>query len=163
MKKKKFLVENIPLLIFCIAICQGTGLLASAISSPEIPTWYATLAKPSFNPPNGIFGPVWTFLYTLMGIALYRVWIWGRHHHHIGQALAVFWVHLFLNFAWSVIFFGLQSPGVAFIEIIALWISILAVMWQFYKVDRIASLLLNPYLAWVTFAAILNFCIYRLN
>lgn len=124
--------------------------------------WYAALHKPAWNPPNWIFGPVWTALYTMMGVAAWLVWRrggWGAQ----AMPLALFLVQLVLNAAWSWLFFGLHRPGLAFAEIVLLWLAILATALAFRPVSAAAFWLLVPYLAWVTFAAVLNFTLWRLN
>ena len=125
--------------------------------------WYATLNKPPFNPPNWIFGPVWSVLYLLMGISLYLILI--QKDKSIEQRIGVmlFATQLLLNTLWSLIFFGLRNPALAFGEIIILWIFIFLTIIYFNKVNKIASFLLIPYLAWVSFAAILNLWIMILN
>ena len=148
--------SNFLLLVVCVAISQGSGILGSLVTIQAISGWYQTLVKPSFNPPNWIFGPVWTILYFLMGISLYMVWIRKGN-------LKWFWVQLILNSLWSFLFFGLKSPGMALIEIILLWVAIILTIKSFMKVYRTAAYLLYPYLAWVTFATILNFSIWILN
>ena len=153
---KKIPKGNFWLLVAAIAICQGAGILGSLVTIPAISGWYQTLVKPGFSPPNFLFGPVWTLLYFLMGISLYLVWI------RTGN-LKWFWLQLILNSLWSFLFFGLKSPGLAFVEIVFLWLAILMTIKSFIKVHRPAAYLLYPYLTWVSFAAILNFAIWILN
>ena len=109
-------------LITSILICQGVGAIGALFTSPAISTWYATIQKPSFNPPSWIFAPVWTFLFLLMGISLYLVWSKGWKDKKIKTAISIFGVQLALNTLWSLLFFPLQSPLYAFIEIIILWL-----------------------------------------
>lgn len=154
-------IKNFPLLIFTILISEGAGILGSIFTFSSIPTWYAGLAKPSFSPPNFVFGPVWTTLYALMGISLYLVW--GSKAKSKQHAMRLFFIQLGLNVLWSVIFFGLKSPGLAFIEIIALWIAIILTIKAFRKISKNATYLLYPYLFWVSFATVLNFSIWILN
>lgn len=123
--------------------------------------WYDELAKPSWNPPSWVFGPVWTALYVLMGVAAWLVW--DRHGRSARGALTLFVVQLLFNAAWSAIFFGLQSPGLAFAEILVLWALIVATTVAFWRLRAVAGGLMLPYLAWVSFAAVLNFTIWRLN
>jgi translocator protein len=149
-------------LAVAIILCLLAGAIGSIFTSKSIPTWYATLKKPSFNPPNYLFGPVWTILYILMGIAAYLIWTSGWNSV-TKIALAVFAVQLILNTAWSILFFGLQNPFIAFIEIIFLWLAIVATIVLFYRISPAASYLLIPYLLWVSFASVLNFAIWRLN
>lgn len=151
---------NILALIVCIVICQVAGLLGSIFNFRSIPKWYSKLKKPAFNPPNWIFGPVWTLLYLLMGVSLYLVWISGKE---INLAIFIFSIQLILNILWSAIFFGMKKPLIAFMEIILLWIFILMNIVQFYSISTIASYLLIPYLLWVSFAAFLNLSIWELN
>ena len=152
--KSKF---NPVKLILCILIAQGAGILGSIFTMPAVKTWYLTdLVKPSWNPPSWVFGPVWTTLFLFMGIALYLVWTKKNN-------LFWFWVQLLLNILWSLLFFGLHSPMWAFYEIIFLWIAILMTIIKFWAYNKTASILLMPYLAWVTFATVLNFAIWRLN
>ena len=137
--------------------------LASAIggffTSSSVLTWYVDLIKPSFNPPSWIFGPVWTILYLMMGVALYLVWIKKEGRN----TFIAFGVQMFLNVFWSILFFGLQKPLFAFIEIILLWIAILITGIYFYKINKTSAYLLIPYILWVSFAALLNFAIFYLN
>ncbi len=152
-------------LIISIAICEGVGIIGGLITGSSIQTWFSTLNKPSFNPPNWIFGPVWTLLYLLMGIAVYLVW--KRLDHQASKdvkiSLRFFGVQLALNFAWTILFFGLHSPLAAFIDICMLWLAIVGTISVFYKVSRISALLLLPYLAWVSFALCLNYALWQLN
>ena len=126
------------------------------VTLPSIPTWYAQLNKPSFSPPNWVFGPVWTILYFLMGISLYLVWDKNRK-------IKIFFIQLALNFLWSLIFFGFHLPLIAFITIIALWIAIFMTIKSFHKISRLSALLLVPYILWVSFAALLNLFIILYN
>ncbi len=146
-----------------IGVCLLAGLVGSAFTAPAIPTWYAALAKPALNPPAWVFGPVWTVLYILMGIALYLVWSRGWTHKNVKVATVIFAVQLVLNILWSYLFFGLQSPFFALIEIVLLWVAILMTTVAFYRVSVPAAVLLLPYLLWVSFAAYLNYGIYTLN
>lgn len=140
-----------------IAIPLMVGFLGSIATVSSVKTWYVTtLIKPSFNPPAWIFGPVWTFLFVLMGISLYIA-------RSKKISLKWFWIQLLLNLVWSFLFFGFKMPLVAFIEIIILWIAILMNIKSFWSKSKAAALLLFPYLFWVTFASFLNFTIVRLN
>ncbi len=143
-------------LVFSILLCEGAGILGSLFTFSSIPTWYATLNKPVFSPPNFIFGPVWTLLYLLMGISLYLVW-------QKKKVPFVFWIQLLLNAAWSIVFFGLKNPTLAFVNIVALWIAIFITIRAFARVNKTAAYLLYPYLIWVSFASILNLAIVLLN
>jgi translocator protein len=148
--------------IVSILMCQAAGVIGSLFTVKSIPTWYAALNKPSFNPPGWIFGPVWIFLYILMGISFYLIWI-KSDVSNFGLLLSLFVFQLVLNSFWSIIFFGLKSPGFAFAEIIFLWIAILFCVILFFPVSKTASVLLIPYLLWVSFASVLNFAIWKLN
>ena len=150
-------------LVSAIVISQLVGAIGSLFTAQAIPTWYATLAKPALNPPAWVFGPVWTTLYVLMGVAAFLVWRkgWARREGKI--ALAVFVGQLLLNTLWSVLFFVLHSPGGALIEIVLLWGAIVATIIAFAKISKLAAWLLAPYLAWVSFAIYLNYAFWSLN
>ncbi len=150
-------------IILCVFVCLLVGLLGSLSTSPAIPTWYATLIKPSFNPPNWLFGPAWTLLYILMGVAVALVWDKIGEKKEVPMGILIFGVQLLLNCLWSIIFFGYHSPFYAFIEIIFMWLAILATILYFSKISKTAAWLLVPYICWVSFAMLLNFSIYRLN
>jgi len=156
-------LNNFFKLVIAIIVSQLAGVIGSVFTISSIPTWYATLQKPSFSPPNWIFGPAWTTLYFLMGVAAFLVWRHGFEKKEVRRALTIFGGQLVLNALWSIIFFGLHNPFWAFIEIIVLWLAILATMFAFYKVSRVAAYLLLPYILWVSFAAVLNFSIMILN
>lgn len=149
-------------LVIALALCLGAAALGGLATAPRIDTWYATLAKPPWNPPSWVFGPVWTVLYVLMAIAVWLVW---RREGWAGapRALALFTTQLALNVAWSWVFFGARQPGWAFVELIVLWLAIGATAWAFWPHSRTAACLLLPYWAWVSFAGVLNFAIWRLN
>jgi tryptophan-rich sensory protein len=149
-------------LILAIIICQLAGIVGSVFTYPAITTWYKNLNKPSFNPPNSIFGPVWITLYTLMGISLYLIYGKGVTDSN-KTALIFFMLQLVLNSVWSIAFFGMQSPFLGLLIIIPLWILILLTIIYAYPVSKASALILIPYLLWVSFASILNFSIYRLN
>ncbi|MGN8226874.1 TspO/MBR family protein [Gracilimonas sp. BCB1] len=149
--------------IFGILACNAVGLAASTVTLPAISTWYADLNKPFFNPPNWLFGPVWTILYTLMGVVAAGIWEKGTSKPEIKSALNLFGAQLLLNGLWSFLFFGLQSPLIAFIEIILLLVFILLTFKKFRKIERWTGWLLVPYLMWVAFAGILNLSIVVLN
>lgn len=154
---------NFIKILIAIFICQGAGIVGSFFTVKSLETWYNTLNKPVFNPPGWVFGPVWILLYTFMGIALYLVYQKIGESSLAKWALIVFFIHLFLNAIWTIIFFGMQNPGLAFFEIIILWIFIIAVIILFYRIDSRTIYLLLPYLLWVSFAAVLNFYLWRLN
>lgn len=146
-----------------LVICQSAGLIGSFFTTPQIFSWYSTLVKPSFNPPNWVFGPVWTLLYVLMGISLYLVWQ-GSGEAKLKQAAIVAFVgQLILNIFWSICFFGFQQPFLALIEIIVLALNIILTIYLFSRLNKKAAYLLIPYILWVSFAAVLNFAIWYLN
>jgi len=155
--------EKIIRFIFSILICLLAGFIGSIFTSRSVSTWYAALQKPAFNPPNWVFGPVWTTLFVLMGISLYLVWDKDVKKKEVKNALFIFGVQLALNILWSLFFFGLQSPFLAFIEIIILWIAILATIIYFFRISKPAAYILIPYIFWVSFAAVLNFMLMVLN
>ena len=144
-----------------LAVCLGSGAVGSVVTTPQIPTWYASLSKPPWNPPSWVFAPVWSTLYVMMSVAAWLVW--KEVGTLRGRGFLWFWIQLILNASWSFIFFGLKQPGWAFAEIVLLWLSIAATLWMFRRYSSLAALLLAPYLGWVTFAAYLNFAIWRLN
>lgn len=156
-------MNSIWKLILSIAVCQLVAAAGSVVTIPAISTWYTTLHKPNFNPPDWVFGPVWTILFLLMGISAYLVWNKGLKQEGVKMALLAFLIQLGLNFLWSFIFFGLHSPLLAFFEIIILWLAILMTILQFAKTSKLASYLLIPYILWVTYASLLNFFIVLLN
>jgi tryptophan-rich sensory protein len=136
------------------------GAAGTFFTEPNIPTWYAGLAKPSFNPPNWVFAPAWTTLYVMMAVAAWRVWkITGTK----APEMWAWMIQLTLNFFWSAIFFSLHLLFLALVEMAALWLAIAVTAVLFWRKDRIAGLLMLPYLAWVSFAFALNFAIWQLN
>ncbi len=147
-----------------VVLCLAVGSIASWATSGAIDGWYRTIAKPSWNPPDWVFGPVWTVLYVAMGVAAARVWqAGGGWNGHARPALTWFFIQLAFNFAWTFCFFGAQSPLLGMIEMVPFWLSIAVTAWLFWRIDRIAGLLFVPYLAWVSFAAVLNFTIWSMN
>jgi len=149
-------------LVASVILCQIAGFLGSLFTTPAIPTWYATLRKPFFTPPNWIFSPVWVSVFILMGISLFFVWR-RQGHPQFKKALIFFFVQLILNALWSLAFFGLRLPLLGFMDIILLWIAILLTIQTFLKVSKFAGVLLIPYLLWVSFAALLNFSLWIQN
>ena len=143
-------------LIASIGVCLFAGLIGSLFTAPAISGWYQFLNRPAFAPPNWVFAPAWTTLYILMGVSLYLAW---RRH----ARLIWFWTQLALNANWSMVFFGLRSPKLALLNIVVLWLSIVLAIKDFRRKSSPAAYLLVPYLAWVTFAAYLNWAIWRLN
>ena len=154
---------NWTVLIAAVIICNLAGIIGSFFTFSAIPGWYATLVKPELSPPNWVFGPVWTTLYTFMGIAAYLVWEKGINKKDVKTALGVFGIQLVLNSIWSIIFFGMNMIFYAFIEIIFLWVAIAASIVLFYRIDKRAAYLLIPYIVWVSFAAFLNYNLWILN
>lgn len=149
-------------LIGCCLPIMLLGFLSGLSTSKEIETWYSYLQKPSFNPPNYLFGPVWSLLYLLMGISLSI--IIGNPSSQVRKiSIILFAIQFTLNLCWSYIFFNLHSTGWAFIEIILMWLFILSMIISFYRVNKTAGILQIPYLIWVSFASILNYNIYILN
>ena len=159
----KYQMSNITKLIISIVICQLAGVIGSFFTMEAIPTWYQTLAKPSFNPPSWLFGPVWIFLYLLMGIALFLIWKEDIKNKEVKSAFTLFMIQLVFNASWSIVFFGMRSTAGGLIVIIILWILILITMLKFFKISKTAGMLMVPYLLWVTFASILNYSIFSLN
>jgi translocator protein len=142
-------------IILCLAVGGGAGYFTAG----AVVDWYPTLNKPPFNPPPWIFAPVWTTLYIMMAAAAWLVWLKGNSR----SALILFFIQLALNFAWSFLFFGMHAPALALINIIAMWFAIVATILAFWKITKPAGALLMPYLAWVSFASVLNASIWWLN
>jgi len=157
-KASRDLFSLIAFIILCLAV-SGIG---GAITATSVGTWYQTLEKPPFNPPDWVFAPVWTTLYILMGIAAWRVWR-RRSFEVTGRALVVFAVQLGLNLAWSFLFFGLQRIDLALFEIVFLLCAIITNTIMFWRIDRLAGLSFVPYAAWVTYATVLNAALWLLN
>lgn len=150
-------------LFLAVIICQLAGAIGSIFTLSSIGTWYAALNKPSFVPPNWVFGPAWITLYALMGVSLYLVWQKGLEKKGVKTALLAFGAQLVLNTLWSIIFFGLRLPSVAFLEIVLLLIAIAATIFLFRRISGTAALLLIPYFLWTSFASVLNFFVWMLN
>ena len=150
-------------LVGSILLCQAVGLLGTFATRSSLRSWYPRLKKPSFQPPPAVFGPVWTVLYTLMGIAAFL----GRRRESADirarRALSAFRAQLVLNGLWSFLFFGRRSPAAGLADIAALWAVLFVTVVRFFRVSRLAALLLIPYLLWTSFAAVLNFSIWKLN
>ncbi|MCX6773709.1 MAG: tryptophan-rich sensory protein [Candidatus Micrarchaeota archaeon] len=155
--------NKLAIAVLFVLLCLAAGAIGSFFTFPSIQGWYSSLNKPFFNPPNWVFGPVWTLLYVLMGIAAYLVYEKGIKKKNVKEALAFFGAQLFLNVLWSLLFFGLHSPLCGLLCIIALWVMIALTMKKFYMISRTAGLLFIPYILWVSFAAILNLFIWGLN
>lgn len=156
-------LRDIWKLVVSIVACLAAGAIGSIFTRQTITTWYATLEKPAFQPPNWLFAPVWTLLYVLMGVAAFLVWRKGLENRQVKIALIAFLIQLVLNALWSVVFFGLESPVYGLIVIAVLWAAILFTTLSFYRISRVAGGLMLPYLLWVTFAAVLNESIWLLN
>ena len=139
------------------------GGISGSFTSASINTWYVTLNKPWFNPPNWIFAPVWTLLYIMMGIAFYLIWKTEAVNYVKQTAVILFAAQLLINFLWSLIFFYLKQPGWAMLDIILMWILIIATIFSFGKISSTAAWLMLPYICWVSFAMILNFYLWKLN
>ncbi len=155
-------MKKIYKLILALLIPQAAAGIGSFFTAGSVDTWYKTIEKSTLNPPGWVFGPVWTALFLLMGYALYLVWTdeGGKNKR---RAYWIFGIQLALNTLWSIIFFGLQSPGGALVEIVFLWLAILAMIFVFAKISKLAAWLLIPYILWVSFAAYLNYSIWMLN
>ena len=154
-------MQNLTGLVLSLALAFAVSAIGGWVTAGSVSTWYPTLAKPGFNPPDWIFGPVWTALYALMAVAAWRVWrTLGTVRN---RALVLYGVQLALNLLWSILFFGAHRAGWALIEITLLFAAIIATMIAFWRIDRPAGFCLLPYAAWVGFAALLNAAIWRLN
>ena len=143
-----------------ILLCLAVGGLGGYATTDAIAGWYRNLAKPVWNPPDWVFGPVWTLLYIMMAVAAWLVW---KTRDRVGPALTLFFVQLALNLLWSLLFFGARSPGLALIEVVFLWTGVLTTMLAFFGRQATAGWLFVPYLAWVSFAAVLNLTIWLMN
>ena len=156
-------VRSVPKLVAAILFCLVLGSLGSFLTVTGSGSWFAQLVKPSFQPPNWLFGPMWTTLFILMGIALYLVWELGTEKPGVRFALAIFGVQFALNIIWSFLFFGLQSPLLGLLDIIILWWMILVTIIIFYRIRKGAAFFLIPYILWVSIATVVNATIYLLN
>ena len=163
MKNKRKFYRQAYILVLSILISLLAGFIGSLFTTSAIPLWYDTLIKPSFAPPNWLFGPVWTLLYVLMGISVYLILIEEKYTKKIKLGIALFFIQLIFNSIWSILFFGFHEIGIAFIEIIILWGTIIITMYMFYVINKKAAYLLIPYLLWVSFAVALNFAYFMLN
>ncbi|MEZ6097060.1 MAG: TspO/MBR family protein [Pirellulaceae bacterium] len=155
-------LTNVLALVGFLTACFGVAAIGGFATASSVTGWYQELNKPTWNPPNWIFGPVWTVLYALMAISAWRVWKSGSFAE-TRFALSVFSVHLIVNMLWSIMFFGWKQVGWAAIEIWVLWGMIGWLTVLFYRKDRLAALMMLPYLIWVSFAAFLNLTIWNLN
>ncbi len=156
-------ITKVITFIACVAATLAVGAVAGIATAQNITNWYVYINKPWFNPPNYLFGPVWTVLYLLMGISYYMILTTLTTAPKRATAVIVFGVQLALNFAWSFIFFKYHQLGWALVEIIAMWVSIFTMIVVFSRVNKIAAIMQIPYISWVSFASILNFAIWRLN
>ena len=156
-------MNNTLKLLIAIIVCNLAGIIGALFTTSAISGWYTTLTKPTLNPPGWIFGPVWTTLYTLMGISAFLIWKRGIHKKVNQRALSIFGIQLVLNATWSIVFFTLQSPGWALVNIVLMWLAIVWTMVVFYKISKPATWLLVPYILWVSFATYLNYSIWVLN
>ena len=161
MKNRK---SNIVAFVIALAVPFTVAAIGGIVTSSSVSTWYQTLNKPAWNPPAWVFGPVWTVLYFMMGLASWLVWRRrSQNEAQVRSALGWYGLQLSLNLGWSVIFFGLQQIGLALIEIVALWSTLLLTTVKFWHIRRAAAGLLLPYLLWTTFATALNAAIWWLN
>lgn len=156
-------INNALKLIIAIVVSELAGIIGSVFTASSIEGWYAGIVKPSLNPPAWVFGPVWTTLFALMGIAAFIVWRKGLDRRDVKIALGIFVLQLALNTLWSIVFFGFHSLGGALVEIVFLWLAILATIIAFSKISKPAAWLLAPYIAWVSFAGYLNYALWILN
>ncbi len=156
---------DVPRLSAAIAICQAAGAIGGLATARSVRSWYPRQRKAALNPPSSVFGPVWTVLYLLMGISLYRAWVQARRAGRDDErpSFAPFWAQLVLNASWSFVFFGLRRPFEALVTLVAMFLSILATMRSFGRVDRAAAWILLPYALWVAFAGYLNAGVWWLN
>lgn len=151
-------------IVIALLVCLAVGYSASTVTRPSVESWYPTIVKPVFNPPNWIFMPMWTLLYILMAVAAGLVWDKIKQQtEEVKKALLFFIIQLTLNVIWSYLFFGLKNPLLALIEIVILWLMIYETYLKFVKINKTVGYLLIPYLAWVGFATILNASIWWLN
>ncbi len=154
---------NILKFVIAVGITLLAGFIGSVFTAEGVSTWYPALVKPALTPPNWIFGPVWTLLYILIGAAAGLIWQYGIYRKTVINAGSIFVLQLFLNASWSVVFFYIQSPGWAFLNLLALWAVIVWMIAAFARLSRLAAWLLVPYLLWVSYAGYLNLAIWWLN
>lgn len=154
--------NQIGKLIASLLLPLAIGGIAGMFTTKAIPGWYATLNQPSFNPPNWVFAPVWTTLYIIMGISLFMIWRLDKSKER-NQAIVIFMVQLLFNFCWSFFFFYFKMIGVALVDILVLWITIIFMLVRLYKIKPLAAYINIPYLLWVTFATALNMAYFFLN
>jgi translocator protein len=162
-KGDEILNRDILRFLASIIMCQTAGIVGSFFTRTSVSSWYVNLEKPFFTPPGSVFGPVWVSLYLIMGFSLFLVWRKGLDSSNAKRSFALFVIQLLINTLWSFAFFGLRSPLIGLIVIIVLLIAIIMVIIRFSSISRIASILLIPYMLWVSFAAVLNGAIFFLN
>ena len=155
--------SKVVALIVFLAVTFLAAAIGGYATGTSVSTWYETLQKPAWNPPAAVFGPVWTLLYAGMAIAAWLVWKRREASEEVRPALTIYFVQLALNTAWSILFFGMRRPGLAFADIVVLWFSIAICVLFFFRISRAAGWLMVPYLAWVSFATALNYSIWSLN
>lgn len=155
--------KNILTFAGALLIPQIIGLTGALFTSASITTWYATLTRPELAPPNWVFGPVWTLLFILMGIASFLILQKGYERRDVRIALSFYSAQLILNLLWSVLFFGARNPGLAFAEIVVLWLVLFLTIKKFWPLSKTSAYLLVPYILWVSFAGYLNYSIWMLN
>lgn len=160
---KSIKLNEIFSLILCIAVCETAGIMGSLFTARTVTTWYPTLEKPWFTPPGSVISAVWIILFALMGLSLFLVWQKGITSKSSRIALGVFSLQLMVNILWSYAFFSLQSPVAALAVIALLWLLILQCIIRFWHISKYAAVLLIPYILWVSFAAYLNYSLWRLN
>ncbi|MBM3416726.1 MAG: tryptophan-rich sensory protein [Bacteroidetes bacterium] len=156
-------MSNFLKLVISISIPLAIGATSGFFTVTGAESWYQGINKPSWNPPNRIFGPVWTTLYIMMGISFFLIWKADTSRETKKMAMVFFTAQLVLNFFWSFIFFNQQQPGWALVELAALWLMILATIFAFGNISKTAAWLLAPYISWVSFASILNYTIWQMN
>lgn len=162
-RRRRFLtLEDVPGLVLAVLLCEVVGSAPALFTAEDVATWYPTLVRPWFTPPNWLFAPVWTVLFALLGVALYLVWREGASPER-RVALTLFAAQFALNVTWTVAFFGARSPTAGLVVIVALWVAVLATVFAFGQVNRPAAALVVPYLLWVSFAGLLNLAIWQLN
>ena len=157
------MIKNIAGWFGWIAVCFLASAIGSAFTYSQIPIWYASLIKSPLNPPNWVFGPVWTLLYTMMATAAFLVWQKGWKNKNVNEALKIFLAQLIFNTCWSILFFGQHALLSAFFLILSLWLLILLTTMKFFRISKAAGWLMVPYLLWVSFASYLNFAVWLLN
>jgi translocator protein len=160
---KKFEMKEWIKLVIAIAIPVGVGALAGYFTATGVDSWYRSIEKPSWNPPDGVFAPVWTTLYIMMGIALYLVWKSSAPQDQKRRAIVLWSVQLLFNALWSFLFFNIHNIGLALADIIVLWLAILVTIFLFARIHKLAAWLLVPYISWVSFATLLTYTIWKLN